>query len=188
MRLHADDMNRIRELRDQQKLSSYRLAELVGTTQPTIQRLETGKRKLTVDWMQRIARALGVMPHELLAPVFLEETESDVAPYAPDDAHAAAALRSADRQLFRVMTDAVSYAGPRPGDVVSVDISEGVIDRAKTGDICVAIVIDARTLQKRHILRQYLAPSLLTTNSITKNSLPIDMRRADVEIVGVVQN
>jgi len=57
--------NRIRELRNAAKLSQAGLADLVGTSQAQIARLETSDRRLTAEWMQRIARALHVSPADL---------------------------------------------------------------------------------------------------------------------------
>lgn len=60
--------NRIRELREAQGLSQLELAERLQpkTSQPQIDRLEKGDRRLTVDWMARVATALGVSQSELL--------------------------------------------------------------------------------------------------------------------------
>ena len=50
--------NRIRVLREQRKLSQKRLAELVGTSQQQIQRIETGMRSVQFDLSLRICEAL----------------------------------------------------------------------------------------------------------------------------------
>lgn len=59
--------NRIAELRSRKGWSQEELAQRVGTTNQQIGRLEGGQRRLTVDWMDRIAGALGVTVNELLA-------------------------------------------------------------------------------------------------------------------------
>jgi transcriptional regulator with XRE-family HTH domain len=61
-------INRIRDVRKQKGLT---LAEVGAacdppTTAQTIGRLETGMRNLSLDWMNRIAEALGVEPETLL--------------------------------------------------------------------------------------------------------------------------
>jgi phage repressor protein C with HTH and peptisase S24 domain len=58
--------NRIREFREAAGLSMQALAERVGTSQQQIYRLERSERKLTVDWMIRIGKALAVDPKELM--------------------------------------------------------------------------------------------------------------------------
>lgn len=45
----------IKQLREKFDLSQERLADLVGTSQPQIKRLESGERKLTKEWAERIA-------------------------------------------------------------------------------------------------------------------------------------
>jgi transcriptional regulator with XRE-family HTH domain len=60
--------NRIRELRHRAGLSMQALADRAGTSAPQINKLEKGERRLTVDWMVRLGRALGVDPTDLLPP------------------------------------------------------------------------------------------------------------------------
>ncbi|ANC92030.2 helix-turn-helix domain-containing protein [Azospirillum humicireducens] len=59
-------MTTMRELRQAAGLSQEKLAELAGTSQPQINKLETGQRKMTVDWAVKLARPLGVEPAVLL--------------------------------------------------------------------------------------------------------------------------
>jgi transcriptional regulator with XRE-family HTH domain len=59
-------MNSLRKYRHAAGLSQARLAQLVRTSQPQIQRLETGKRKLTKEWAVRLAPHLGVSAERLL--------------------------------------------------------------------------------------------------------------------------
>jgi DNA-binding Xre family transcriptional regulator len=44
-----------------------RLAELIGTSNQQISHLEKGRRRLTLDWMERIAKALECHPSDLFA-------------------------------------------------------------------------------------------------------------------------
>lgn len=59
-------MTTMRELRQAAGLSQEKLAELAGTSQPQINKLETGQRKMTVDWAVKLAQPLGVEPAVLL--------------------------------------------------------------------------------------------------------------------------
>ncbi|MBV8650701.1 MAG: helix-turn-helix transcriptional regulator [Alphaproteobacteria bacterium] len=59
--------NRIREFRERAGLSMQALADRAGTSAPQINKLEKGERKLTVDWMVRLGRALGVDAKDLMA-------------------------------------------------------------------------------------------------------------------------
>jgi len=58
--------NRIAEWRKAKRLSYKGLSDLVGCDPKTIERLEKGYRRLTIDWMARVAGALGVEPKDLL--------------------------------------------------------------------------------------------------------------------------
>lgn len=62
-------LNRIQALRKARKWTQERLAEEVNpsTTSETISRLENGKIELTLDWMQRIAGALGCDPVDIIS-------------------------------------------------------------------------------------------------------------------------
>ena len=57
---------RIREIRKTRGLTLQQLADKVGTTAQTIQRLETDNMSVSVDWLERIAPALGVSAAGLL--------------------------------------------------------------------------------------------------------------------------
>ena len=71
----SSDPNRIRELRIARKLSQQTVADYVGVSKVTISDLERGEMRLDVQYMQRIAAALSVPPHD---PV----TAADLLPHA----------------------------------------------------------------------------------------------------------
>lgn len=52
--------NSISEIRRLKRMTLAEVAEAAGTTKAQIQKLEKGDRRLTLDRMERIARALGV--------------------------------------------------------------------------------------------------------------------------------
>ena len=57
---------RIRELRQRNGLTTYELAKRSGILRPNISRIESGRHVPNVDTLDRLARALGVPPAELL--------------------------------------------------------------------------------------------------------------------------
>jgi len=59
--------NRIKEWRLERGLSMQALAERVGTSRQQIHKLERGERRLTEDWMRRIAVILDCAPADLLS-------------------------------------------------------------------------------------------------------------------------
>ena len=58
--------NRIRAFREAKGLSLDQLASLAGTSNQQISNLETGKRRLTVDWLRALSKALGCHPWSLV--------------------------------------------------------------------------------------------------------------------------
>lgn len=64
---------RIRALRKQRGLTLKQLAEMIGTTPQTAQRLEADTITLSVDWIERICAALQIKPYELFADGSLDE-------------------------------------------------------------------------------------------------------------------
>jgi phage repressor protein C with HTH and peptisase S24 domain len=59
-------MNRIRELRQARGWSLQQLADASGTSKSQIDKLEKGDRRLTVDWMVRLAKPLKCDPRDLM--------------------------------------------------------------------------------------------------------------------------
>jgi transcriptional regulator with XRE-family HTH domain len=62
--------NKIRAFRDARGMSLEKLAKLVNTSNQQISHLESGKRRLTVDWLQRLGRALDCHPWVLVGEDF----------------------------------------------------------------------------------------------------------------------
>ena len=60
--------NKIRELRKQNGLNQQQLADRIGTTGQQVGHLEAGRRKLTQNWMERLADGLDCNPADLLGP------------------------------------------------------------------------------------------------------------------------
>jgi SOS-response transcriptional repressor LexA len=71
LRHYRPAMHKLRELRDGLGLSQQALADLAGTSQPQIRRLEAGERKLTKEWAERLA------PHLQVEAVALLFSDSD---------------------------------------------------------------------------------------------------------------
>jgi transcriptional regulator with XRE-family HTH domain len=61
--------NRIKEIRERQGVSQEKLAQLANTTQPTISRYESAKRRLTYSTLDKLGQALGCHWAEFYSPV-----------------------------------------------------------------------------------------------------------------------
>lgn len=182
-------MNRIREIRERHGLSAAQLAERVGTTQPQITRLERGERRLTVDWMQRIAAALNCDPMDLVAATLAKASGDEAVPFSPPEIGAAAAALSArGLKFFKASADTLEAINIAPGRVLLFDTSDAAVSSARTGDVVLARlkatngIANATTL-----LRQFISPHLLTTNRHNRNVLiPVRSPDAEATIIGVL--
>ncbi len=72
-------MNRLRELRRAAGLTQAELAERINVTQPQITNLEMGKRKITADYMGRLAGALHCEPSDIISEPAPQERLADFA-------------------------------------------------------------------------------------------------------------
>lgn len=66
-------------LREPFKWSQEKLAEMAGTSQPQINRLEKNERKLTKEWAIRLAKPLEVSPVRILFPETDYKSDADLA-------------------------------------------------------------------------------------------------------------
>ncbi len=83
-----DMTNRIKELRRLRGLTQDNLGKLVGTGRSQVVKLERGERRLTVEWMRRLARALECHPADLLVTEPSIEGFSDIeTDFAPASEH-----------------------------------------------------------------------------------------------------
>ncbi len=60
------NVNRIREWRQNKGWSLQQLAEAAETSRAQVDKLERGERRLTLDWMVRLAKPLDCLPADLL--------------------------------------------------------------------------------------------------------------------------
>ena len=73
IRIRIQIGKKLRQLREDARLSQTKLAKLAGMVQPMINRFETGEREIYVEHAQKLAPALGIAPIELLPPELTAE-------------------------------------------------------------------------------------------------------------------
>lgn len=190
--------NRVRELRNKAHMTLEELAEKVGLHHSHVQRIETGKRKLSVPLAERFAKHLGVKSWEEIFSVRATHAAStltatgfreDAEPYVE---RAGARLRLQPRKgenidPWTIKTNAVSRAGVRAGQVRFVDISIEAVENIKPLQCVIAQVYgggpEGKTIT---IVRQFVPPSLLITNSDTVSEMPLDIDKGEAYIKGVI--
>jgi len=182
-------MNRIREHRERLGWSQAELARLAGTTQATIHRLESGDRQLTDVWMRAIAKAMNLMPADLITSPTLQDFREEARPFvAKGDPILLRALEQRALALMEITSDALENLGIHAGDVKTFDLSQSAVDNVKTGDVVVAQLCDRRDLLKgTTVIRQFIWPGLLTTNrSSTNIAFTMDNPNFEAAIKGVM--
>ena len=183
--------NRIREIRESKvpRMTIAALASLVNTTQAQISRLETGGRELTEDWMRRIAKALDVEPADLLETATFVNLIDEVEPsMEPVSTGILAALKSKHLATFQVATRALENLSIRVGSEIVFDCSETSVVSIKTGDVVLALVTRKSDGKRAKIIRQFVAPELLTTNRAESRNVTISLKEPNyiVEIIGTL--
>lgn len=177
-------MNRIREIRQRKKMSAQELANLVGTAQSTIHRLETGQQRLTDIWMEKIARALNVEAIDLLViankiSTFHEEVKFFEHGNVANDRHNS-------NVLFQVTSNSLDYLGFQVNEVRSFSIQQADLANVKTGDVVIHAIRDEAQKDKEVlVLRQFVAPSLLVANSKSLNLPTIDINKVPTTFIAI---
>lgn len=175
-------MNRIRALREALGLSADDLAERMGTSATQVRRLESGARRLTVEWMQRAAIALQCSPADVMLDVSVYATD-DVEPTTVGVDAVDSAIKRKGLSVYRVLSSALISAGIAPGTTITVDDTPEAVASLQDGDAVIARRGDGGTL----MLRQFLRPGLLTTNRPGNNeAIQIKDLGMNVALVGVL--
>jgi transcriptional regulator with XRE-family HTH domain len=175
--------NRINELRTRAGLTLHQLAARANSDASTISKLERGKTRLTTHWMERLARALNVSPLELVSDTGVDlRTEG---PPGPDVSPAQAEPVSDPRNSrWIVLTPVLDELGILPGFVL--ETAPASIEDLTTHDVCVVEIQSQPAEEPTFLLRLFVEPSLLCTNSRRDNAIPINTRSSHVRIAGVV--
>ena len=184
-RLGEQPMNRIREIREAAGLSSDELGERVGTSGAQIRRLETGERKLTADWMGRIAEVLGCTPADLIANAMAAEIRDEVE-IAAIDPVIASSIAKRGLKAYTVTAKSVAGAGINPGDVIMVDESQAAIDHVQTGDI---VLVELQTPSAKVLRGIYITQEfslLLTVRRGANLTISTDDPAVRPAVIGVV--
>lgn len=176
-------MNRLRELREALGLSSDELATRVGTTGSQIRRLEAGTRRLTIDWMDRIAEALECSPSDLMVHAVATAVTDEVEVSTMGHTGVGNAIAGSGLATYRVCGTSLTAIGIHPGDIITVDESQEACASLSDGDIVMVQLMSPRVL----LLRQFARPGLLHTNTEGANlAIRTNDRSIALQIVGVV--
>lgn len=191
--------NRIREWRERRELSMAALAERMGTAPGTVQKLEAGDMQLTVRWMATLADALDVdlidllvlpEPRATAARLPAPRPTADAIDWRPAEGDAVPTVPGVEVPGFVQMTsEALDELDIRPGDILIFDAGARACAAIHTGDVVVARQYSDDALDRYvQVVRQFVEPALLTTNSRRANAAPINTRATETPIKGVVKS
>ena len=176
--------NQIRQLRLERGFSLTELAQKIGISESHLSRVEAGARGLHLSKMDALAGALGVPVTEILSSQSLGYMP-DLAPYTPPKGSAIEkALTSSTQKMFKVLSNVMSELGITEGDPIIVETDPKGLKDLGMGQLVVAQVFPAESVQGVLLLRQYIIPHLLITNSAEQNAMPIHILRAKVKMIG----
>lgn len=177
------ELNRIRELREAYGLTSDELAERVGTSGAQIRRLEQGVRRLTTDWMERLAEALQCSPADFIVHAVVANGQSEVEPVSDVTGAVARTMTRKGLDTYRITGVSLTAIGLNPGDIITVDGSAEAVASIEDGSVVLVQMHSPQTL----VLRQYMRPGLLITNMPGANmAIRTEDRSVALQIVGVV--
>jgi len=173
-----------------------KLAEKAGISQPYLTRIEGGKRGLSVPLAERIAMALG---EDVPTVLGLNEGNGvarpavgfsdDAEPYRAQDDEILQHFAKKRRNVvpYKITSNALDQADIHAGDVVFLDLNAEAVEAVKPLQAVIAQVYSSEDLLKATtILRQFVPPSLLITNSSGENLPPLNIATEDVHIKGVI--
>lgn len=150
--------NAIRKFREKAGLTRPELAEKIGTSVSQLVKLERGERRITIDWMERIAPALGIAVTDLLearmvpvigkvgagAQIHVIEEDGDVIlaeVEAPPGATETTVAVEVEGDSMPGVADA--------GAILYYDARHDPPDESFIGKLCVVWCEDGRVLVKR---------------------------------------
>jgi putative transcriptional regulator len=184
--LHASKMHeRIRELREARGWSMRELAARTHSSASTINSLEKGKTQITVPWLERLAKAFEIPVAELAGfssgQIWLG---NDIAICDKVTPRVSRVQLKQNETLYRVISYALDQAGIALGTLIIVDTTPVGLNELKTGDFVIGQYPVGG--EKLMLLRQFIEPSLLITNSISQNQPIINLRTESFRIEGLV--
>jgi transcriptional regulator with XRE-family HTH domain len=189
------DTIRIKQLCASRNWTQARLAAECGIDPPALSRMLAGKKRFQVTDVEKIAAALDVDMAELIggrrasaAPLVPTGFSDDLVPYEAGPADPFRGLLTETRYLFKVQCESLSAVGIFRDYLVVVDSGAAAVKAlAPLGLVHAQYHPDPETFDRAvSLLRQWVPPSLLITNSMTHNEVPIDTVRQDAQIMGVI--
>jgi len=187
--------HRIKEIREARRLTQEALGQRIGRTKSAISKLESGETALDLAMAKKIADALDVGLQDVLAiePEGSSDRssgfEDDAERYTPPPGDPLKAYETNNQHLMTVSSAVIDKAGVEPGDIVIVDYGSTACANVKPLQLVVVRYHPTGdpSEEGQTLIRQFVPPSMLITNSSKINYRQIDMDKEVAAIVGVVE-
>jgi transcriptional regulator with XRE-family HTH domain len=178
--------SRIKQLRLERGWSLKELAAQLDITESHLSRVEAGKRGLQVKKVEVAARLFKVPAAELMN-FGGGGSLADVTPYAPPKGSFLEKAYSATTQkMFKVTSNCLDELGITEGDPIVVDATPLKQSDLQMGDLVVLEIPSERGEPGVLVLRQFIGPNLVVTNSSEYHATPIHLVKSRAKIVGRV--
>jgi transcriptional regulator with XRE-family HTH domain len=173
-------------------LTQKELAAMAGIPNlETISKIERGAQSITPEQVIIFAKIFNVPPVTFVKDIpgiesgrgFSEEAEL----FTPDAGSFESRVPLKDTQSwYRIKESRLDEIGMMPGDTVAIDIGKSAMEGIAIGDVVIANLYSADGKSAETIVRQWIPPRLLITNSRSRNLLPLNLEQDNASLLGIV--
>jgi len=160
------------------------LGEKIGVRKETISKIERHKQGITAPQAHALAEIFNCRMDDLYeaAPGFAEEA----APFVPNAGSFESRIPlDVHQKWYQIKKSYLDQIGYFDGAQVIIDVSSDAIRNLDIGRVVIANKYSANS-SAEIIIRQFIPPSLLITNSLHNNLRTLNLEMDDVTIFGIV--
>ena len=175
--------NRVRELRDKLGWTQEELAKKINVKKETISKIELRTQSMTEAQALALSQAFGVRIDDLYEGAgTISATEDEVCPFTPNvNSPASHVPLQSNQYWYRIAQTHLDQLGYMEGDELRVDIARKEPDSLKIGNVVIA-----KNRVGSMILREFIPPSLLITNSLRHNLPILNLFADNILVIGAV--
>jgi transcriptional regulator with XRE-family HTH domain len=182
--------NRVKLLRKQNGWTQAQLATKIGVAVETVSKIERRVQGITEGQAHALASTLGVRIDDLYEPgvEYAPGMAEEASPFVPLSTSFESRIPLEENQSwYRITKSYLDQLGYMDGDQVIIDISREAMNDLHIGDIVIANQYrKTGSKSTETIVRQFIPPSILITNSLHHNQPILNTRADDATILGIV--
>jgi putative transcriptional regulator len=174
--------NRVRELRDKLGWTQEELAKKINVKKETISKIELRTQSMTAAQALALSQAFGMRIDDLYEGAgMISATEDEVCSFTPNPNSPAHLPLQTKQYWYRIAKTYLDQLGYMVGDELRVDIGRKEPDSLKVGNVVIA-----KNRVGSLILREFIPPSLLITNSLRHNLPILNLYADNISVIGAV--